>query len=202
MSRSLHESWVTSVQELYNAISSLDMPEDYKRISFKAALEGLQAVGMPSALDVPLGTPNRQHVESKEDADLLAKVAHRSSLEVRVVADVVRADQGVLSLILPSRLLPNSMAAATRDLALLVAGVRQAAELEEWTPLNAIADVCRDYNVYDSKNFASTVTSMTDCFRVSGSGKSRSVRLTVPGWERWSEKMGTYGKTQEQGELA
>jgi hypothetical protein len=121
------------------------------------------------------------------DGDLVGKIATGLKLDRNLVDQVYHAVDDTLSVIVSPRRLANSKATATRELAQLVAGGRQAAGLEEWTSAGVIRDVVSDFGKYDTANFAYTVSSMDDVFLLRGKGQSRTVKVSRPGMERVSD---------------
>jgi hypothetical protein len=117
------------------------------------------------------------------EGDLIGKIAARLQLDRNVVDQVYRVTDDTVNVIVSPRRLSPSKATATRQLAQLVAGGRQAADIEEWTDAGIIRQVVSDFGRYDSPNFASTIASMDEVFLFSGKGQSRTVKVSRPGME-------------------
>lgn len=122
---------------------------------------------------------------TSETMDGAARIASRAGLEVERAKDIYRVDGDEVSLVMGSKGLDKSPAKATRAIALLVVGGRQAAGSEEWTSLSVVREACEQYGRLDAKNYAATVKKMGDVFSFSGSGARTEVRMSVPGWESW-----------------
>jgi hypothetical protein len=114
----------------------------------------------------------------------IGRIAARLRLEPADVAEVYYEDGERLGIGIGATRLHSTDAGATKQIALLLAGGRQAGDYDEgWTPVAIIRAACRDYGRLDTNNFATTIASMTDAFTFRGKGQSREVRLTRPGWE-------------------
>jgi hypothetical protein len=147
---------------------------------------GLTAVSQ-SPPPPPLADRGRgvQGGETRDEDGPLAKIAQRAGRTLDEVQQVYRLDGDKLDVVVSSRLIEPSDAKGSRELTLLVAGGRQAAELEDWTPLSHAREVCRDFGRLDSNNYAHAITKM-DAFSFSGKGADRQVRVNRPGWDAWA----------------
>ena len=86
------------------------------------------------------------------------------------------------------------MATATKEIALLVAGGRQAAGLEAWTSWDEIRRWCGEFKKLDSGNFAKTMREMDDVFNTrKESERKLQVRLAKHGWERVADEIRRLG---------
>jgi hypothetical protein len=127
--------------------------------------------------------PLHPGTDPTDDGDLLGRVCAAMTLPREIVELVYDAHEGDLSVLVSARRLPDDRASATRQLAQLVAGGRQAAGLEEWTSMGVIRAVVTDYGRLDSGNFATTVARLDDVFLFRGKGANRFVKVTRPGME-------------------
>lgn len=126
--------------------------------------------------------------------DSLASIAHRLGVDRATVEEVFTLQGGELELIVPVGKLPSKVAAATKEIALLIAGGRQAAAIEEWTSWDAIRAVCVDYKRIDTTNFAKTIREMDDVFNFrKDSERKLSVKVARPGWDRLAEAIRRIG---------
>lgn len=155
--------------------------------------DDLRAVAFAKAFDMRAGAtaaPVRGGARAAPTApavgdDPLANVAARLGLDLGTVGEVFSVHDGELELITPAGKLSRRTATATKEIALLVAGGRQAAGLEEWTSSDVIRAVCQDFKRYDSPNFAKTLREMEDVFNFRRESERKlSVRLARPGWDR------------------
>ena len=115
--------------------------------------------------------------------DGLPQVAVRFGLEVTQVSEVFVDRDEEISLGIGAKAIANSKASGTKEIALLVAGARQATGAEEWTSVNVIRDECKHYGKYDGANFGKTITEMEGLFQFTGKGQSREVKMRQPAWE-------------------
>ena len=89
----------------------------------------------------------------------------------------------------------SKTATATKQIALLIAGARQAAGIDEWTSWDQFRTVCADYKRLDSGNFAKTIREMEDVFRLrKESERKLAVTLARPGWEQFAEESSRVGE--------
>jgi hypothetical protein len=113
----------------------------------------------------------------------LSDVAARFGVDSSAVHEVFVQKDGEIHLAIGSKAIAASKATGTKEIALLVAGARQAIGGEEWTTVNAIRDECKHYGRYDSSNYGSTITEMEDLFQFTGKGQSREVKMRQLAWE-------------------
>jgi hypothetical protein len=76
---------------------------------------------------------------------------------------------------------------ATQQIALLIAAGRQGAGMEERTTLDVIRTKCEEFKRLDPPNFSKAMNVLNDEFTFSGSGKTRSVKVSRPGWTKAAE---------------
>ena len=133
--------------------------------------------GRRAAAAAPMG-------DQVDEGDLVGLIAVRLGVS-RDVADLVYDVQdGQLGVVLSSRRLAAERSGAARQLAQLVVGGRQAAGMEDWTPIAEVRSVVNDYGKLDSSNFAASIQSLDDIFLFRGKGASRELKATRPGLER------------------
>jgi hypothetical protein len=171
---------------LVNALQDVEkakIPEDLREVAFKEAIR-LREEGAPQSASnrAKLAQPHSTAKVSGGDG-ALTKIATRFGVESGQVAEVFVERDGEVRLAVGTRALSTGKAPATKEIALLIAGARQACEVEEWTSVNVIRDWCKEYGRYDSANFGSAIASMEDLFQFSGKGQKREVKLRQPAWE-------------------
>lgn len=132
-----------------------------------------------------------------QDGSMLSQIAQKLNLDVSVVEQVFYAEGDELQIIVGPRKVNPRAAAATKELALLLAAGRQAARVEEWTSATTIRDVCQEYKRFDSPNFANTIKEMGEVFNFRGTGQKREVRMTRPGWDRAADLVRRLGNGVE-----
>lgn len=120
-----------------------------------------------------------------ERRDPLEQIAARFELDVEAVREVFHEDGDNLGIgVAPSRLL-RGQAAATKQIALLLAAGRQAGGYDDgYTRVSVVREVCRDFGRLDSSNFSATITEMSEEFTFKGRGQDRQVHVTRPGWAK------------------
>ena len=161
------------------AVEEAELPDDLRGIAFERSLDALgvrttleaaaESGGVASAGESPPGG-------ASGDSGHLDQIARRLGLDAEAIARVYENDAGQIRLIIKRAMLPDPArkAAAMRDVALLIVVGRQAAGLEEYTPLVVVRDECRDLNVLDGGNFATEIAKLE--FRAQGDRNRREVK--------------------------
>lgn len=181
-------------------VEEADVPDDLREIAFAKAFE-LRAGTVRSVPATSAGgTPGEAaavpatHGRLDGHGDSLARVAQRLGISPETVAEVFDVHEGEIELIIPAGKLASRVATATKQIALLVAGGRQAAGIEDWTSLDKIRDVCVYFRRIDSGNFAKTVREMDEVFNFRNpSPRKIQVRLARPGWELVADEVRRLG---------
>jgi hypothetical protein len=172
---------IIKVREAVKAVEEADVPEDLRATAFEKAFEALIGVGQSAA--GPISREPAAHLATAEGPSL-AGIASRLGLDQALAEEVFYVDGDTLGLALaPSKFSPKK-AAATQDIALLLAAGRQAGGWDEWTQVGHIRAACRDYGRFDAANFATTVRRMANVFSFRGKGRQLEVRVTRPGFEQ------------------
>lgn len=131
---------------------------------------------------------NLQHQEvqvSKESPTLT--IAAKLRLDHSVVEQVFSSDSAKgIEVIIGAGRLEAAKKAGTQQIAILVAGGRQIAGVEEWTSTKLIGEVCQHYGKFDSDNFARVIKELHDFFGFRGKGRMTEVKINRPGTERLS----------------
>lgn len=162
-------------------INTANIPSELREVAFSKAVD-LRAGGTPPAGPASrLASPTRS---ADSTGDALDRIAGRLGLERGAAEDIFHERDGAIELVVGAGKLPTNAATATKEIALLLAAGRQAAGLEEWTPLGAVREMCDQYRRLDGPNFASTIKAMEDVFTFRGTSRRREVRVARPGWEQ------------------
>lgn len=192
--RKTSEDLSATLREAADLVAAADLPEPYRAHAYKRALDVLLGIGVVSQQvgghtggGATAGGGVGVAGGGSSAGQPLGRIAGRAGVSLEQVQQVYRYDGGTLSVVVGHKKIDSSSARGSRELTLLVAGARQAAGLEEWTPLSQARDVCSTYGRLDSANFATTIRAMDDEFAFHGGGASREVRLTMAGWDAWTE---------------
>jgi hypothetical protein len=164
-------------------VKETDVPEALRVIAFSKVFDLRVGTVTPAPSPAGVHQPQGRRDAGGDPSDPLSAIAHRIGTSRDTVSEVFDVRDGTAELIIPPGKLPTATASATKEIALLVAGGHQAGEGEEWTPVDAIRDVCRDFKKLDSANFAKTVNSMQDVFNFRKEERKASVKLARPGWD-------------------
>jgi hypothetical protein len=185
-------------------VQDAGIPDDLRPVALWKAIDlraGIRAVA-PAAAGSPAtarggSAPHLAAAMPDAEAtpgDVLASIGQRLGLDRATVEEVFTVQGGEPELIVPVGKLPAKVAAATKEIAVLMAGGRQAAGVEEWTSWDIIRAVCVDYKRIDSPNFAKTIREMGDVFNFrKDSQRKLSVKLSRPGWDRLTEAVRRLG---------
>lgn len=161
-------------------------------------------LGILLASRLQLGSPSRKAIGGEsadtsrkppepsatvDEGDILGRVASGLKIPRDVVELVYDSKDGQLGVVLSPRRLASDKANATRQIAQIVAAGRQAAGIEEWTPMAAVRAVVSDYGRLDSGNFAAHVQGggLDHAFLFRGKGLGREVKVTRGGMEAAAE---------------
>lgn len=168
------------------AVTDAKVPDDLKSMAFEKAVDLLAGrvspapVAAPSAPGAAVATPT---VASGSQLDRLAA---RLGLPHDVVEGVFAEGRDGLQVNVKPDRLSRGKSAGARELAMLVATMRQA-ESDLPTSAEEIRRVVEEYNRYDRPNFASSLAALKGPFLVSGPSRARTFKLTRPGWAEASK---------------
>ena len=174
-------------------VEEAGVPEDLREIAFAKTFD-LRAGNTPAPPKASNASGATEEEAPSPDDNPLAKIASRFSVDVATVSEVYAVEDGKLELIVPLSKLPKAAATGTKEIALLIAGGRQAGGLEEWTSWEEIRSTCVEFKKYDSANFAKTLREMDDVFNQRRQSERKYlVKLARPGWDRLAEAIGRLG---------
>lgn len=140
---------------------------------------------------VPPSTVQRRETQVPDESPTQS-IAAKLGLALSVVEQVFSSDiaNGIEVIIGPGRL-GASKKAGTQEIAILVAGGRQIAGLEEWTSTKRIREVCDHYGKFDNRNFARDIKELDGVFGFKGKGRMMEVKINRPGTDRLSSLITT-----------
>lgn len=119
-----------------------------------------------------------------DDATAIQKIAAKLKVDPETVGEVFDHDGDGLRIVLGASKFDAARRAGTKQIALLFAAGRQGMGAQEWTPVKDIREVVRDYNRFDSANFATTISQMDGLFLFKGNNAhSREVKVNRQGYE-------------------
>lgn len=188
------ERLTEAIREAGKAVYDADLPEEFRKAAFERALSvtlgrsGLMGAAESAPPEVT-GMQGPPAAGSDSQArDPLKLIAARAGVTVDEVKEIFSVEGEDVNVVVGARRIDQQSAGGSKQLTLLLAGARQAAGFEEWTPLRKAREVCELYGRLDSKNYAAVVVrGMDSAFSFRGSGVSREVRLTMPGWDDFAD---------------
>ncbi|MFL5842808.1 MAG: hypothetical protein ACJ77Z_20365 [Thermoleophilaceae bacterium] len=172
-------------------VKEAEVPDDLREVAFSKMFDlraGTVTPAAPPAGGGGAGAPQTTVISGSEDhGDPLAAIAAKAGVSRESAAEVFTVHDGKVDLIVPAGKLSAEDARGTKEIALLIAGARQAGGLEEWTSWDTIRAVCGEFKRLDSANFAKTMRSMEDTFNYrKESDRKWLVKLARPGWEHFA----------------
>lgn len=164
-------------------VDAANLPDDLRAIALEKTVDLMTGISPPSR-ETGESATHRGNATTPELAtgDSLEKIATKFGIEVDLVDEAFEAEDGMPTLIVPRQKLAKSANAATKEIALLVAAARQAAEVESWTDSKTIREAVEGYGKFNSPNFAASIAELEDDFSFSGKGQSRRVRVRRDGF--------------------
>jgi len=167
------------------AVTDAKVPDDLKSVAFEKAVDLLAGRITPAAGSGPVpGAPATPAVTVS--GSQLDRLAARLGLSHDIVEGVFAEGRDGLQVNVRPERLSRSKSAGARELALLVAAIHQA-ESDDPTSVETIRKVVEDYNRYDQPNFASSLAALKGPFLMSGASRTRTYKLTRPGWAEASK---------------
>jgi hypothetical protein len=184
-------------------VNALMVEGEDRKIVLKALLEARLGRLVPVSPSISVASnPGSNGVtlnaaQAVSSDDVMGRVSAALKID-RDTLDLVYALQdGEPHVVISAKKIAPNKALAARQLGQLVAAARQAAGLEEWTPVATIRMVVTDYGRLDSGNFASTVQQMDNVAVIRGKGQQREVKITKPGMEATADLIRSLAGTKE-----
>lgn len=184
MSKSIEDT-ATVLKSAASAVEAAGIPDDLRVAAFKVAA-GLLSADAGGPVRAALPTSDNSQTSS---AGSLSLIAQRLKLDEAVVGEIFDVSpDGELALVIGASKLEKAKAAATKQIALLVAAGRQAAGLDQdWTPMSVIRPIVTDFGRYDGPNFATAIREMDDHCAFRGKGQQREIKVNRQGFEAAAE---------------
>jgi hypothetical protein len=180
------------VLKTLGVLKECHVPEDLRGVAFGRVFDAL--IVKESGSDIASKPAGPAPPPTNETDGALERFSSRIKASLPSVQKVFYEDDGSLVLGIASSRLEKSVAAATKQIALLVAVARQAIGTDDgWTSVDVIREICRDFKKLDANNFAATITEMDDVFIFRGKGKQRAVRVAEPGWTKAGQTVESLG---------
>lgn len=175
---------VDALQRAVSAVDRAKVPDDLRAEAFRAIWQHMadQQSSKPRHEDVPGENATAQPKPSAADAwtALSARLSGATTEDLQAIYEL--EDDGTFTIHIATNKLPKTKSEATRALALLVCAGRQPV-VEEWTPGEAIIEICKHYGKFDSPNNAAIMADGGEYWQTAGKGRTRKYKLRKTGWE-------------------
>lgn len=167
------------LRQAADAVERAGIEEGLRPAAFAAAVELLRTDVSDLVPPANVRGPERG---TSPNVGLLGAVAAKLDISTEHAEAVYEEDGGSLHLIIRRDTLPDSrrLAAAMRDVSLLVSAGRQAAGLEEWTSFKRLREECEELKVLDGTNFSTEIKRLPARFQ--GSRANQELKLTRHGY--------------------
>ncbi len=165
------------IRNAVRAVDDAGVPPDLRAAAFSAAIDLMRTESRV------LPAQHREAADATDGSQSAITMARILGVSAEMLDLVYDRTDGDVELVIHRSKLPERKAPAMKAVAMLVAAGRQAAGLDDWTPVNVIREVCRHFGVLDLGNFATEVASLGDAFLVRGKGQSRAFKVTRHGFE-------------------
>jgi hypothetical protein len=172
------------------AVNEAALPEEFRLKAFELSVihifkaDSNELVTSSSQLNPSTSEPIESLASPKS---VISKIAFKLKLNADKVEEVFYMDGDDLKIIVGTSKLDQSIAGATKEIALLTAGGMQLGDLEEWTTTDSISEQCEYFGKYDSSNFAKTIKAMDTFFSYTGTSHNRKIKIIRPGIEKLRE---------------
>jgi hypothetical protein len=176
--------YIEAMNRAHADVMASDIPEGMRIAAFAVTLQARVSGDRRPTPQIPLDpTPVREDSPATEE---LARLARLLGTERTELEDVFEVEAGKVAVRVPSARLAVGKAAATRELAQLVASAA-AATGDEWVPVDDIREVCAAYGKYDRPNFSTALRALGDLAAIRTRNGKTELRLTRPGREATAE---------------
>lgn len=160
-----------------NIVESIEITADYRTIAFSKAVDML-AYGQAQIAKLATLTGGSTHPTS-DWMNALGNAVGRTAEDLEELFFADDEDTPLLS-VDPGRLGENT-AQCSRNVILLLVGVRQVSGIETATASEILREECKRLGIFDTSNFGKTLSGQRDWFSFTGSGASKVVRLKPSG---------------------
>lgn len=179
-----------------SAVNASGAKGELREPAFRAALALLTGDARTAQVETdkqqdPPPLASRQAAHGAESG-LLDRIASAVNVDAEKLRYVYADKDGEPELIIKSSKLPPSKSASARDIAVLVMGARQGAEIDDYTEAETIRSACKRYGKFDPTNFGKTMASLDNHVITQGKGTSIQRKLTHPGIEEAAELIEKY----------
>lgn len=176
------------------AVTDAKVPPDLASVAFEKAIDMLAGPRSVAASTTATSgqTPASVAAPIPPTGSAIDRLATRLRLSHEVVEAVFTENGDELAISVPPDRLAKAKSAGAREIALLVAAARQSSS-DDPTTTDQIRRAVEDYDRFDGPNFASALSPMKGTFLVAGPSRSRTFKLTKPGWTAAASLVGRLG---------
>src|SRR5437667_5978834 len=160
------------------AVDEAKISDDLRQVAFQQSVQLLaQEAGLATIPPAGSGPARSRSAPDDRAEGAVQKIGRKLGLPLTVVGEVYADDgKGGVDVVVGVGKLDDSTAATTKQLALMVCGARQLAEIEQWTGAKEIRKWCVHYGRFDTANFAKTLKTMQESLTFKGKGPQLEVR--------------------------
>jgi hypothetical protein len=180
------EQLITDLRTVLKAIDEAGVPAALQPTAFGKLLDRMLGPPPASGPSAHTSSLSPRAIGASDQADgepSLATAASRLRVDASTLARVLDFDEDGPHIMARRSQFDAKKSAATQEVARLVVGARQAAGLEEWTPLALVREACADLGVEDRSNFATHIKNL-DGVRQRGTGKTGELKMNAVGFEQ------------------
>jgi hypothetical protein len=179
------------LQRAAELVNDADVHAEFRTAAFVLAYRDIQSSAsttndLPAVRSSEIVARPGSTIDSQEANQTIDLIAARLHVPVTLIERVVDVDEDGVHLIVQRRWLDTGKRPAMRQIALLSVATRQAAGVEEWTPLNVVRETCQAFGAYLGNHFSEDLKAIS-ALRLRGSGAAREAKATVATLEEAGE---------------
>jgi hypothetical protein len=179
---------VVGLRAAVAAVEEAKIPKDLRVAAFTAALAGLPNSPLPSSGE---GGGNRPATHTDHGgthgSEGVKAIAGKLEVGEAQAAAVYDVDEDGVHLTVKRAALDKTKKVAQQEVTYLVTAGRQAAGIEEWTPVKIVIEATHDRGVHDT-NVSKAISALDgDGIRFRGTGGSREIKMNAVGFSNAAE---------------
>ena len=168
------------LRDALSAVNEAEVPESLRAVAFERAFDFLAAQRGLTPMK-PLIRPPATG-QPAQGGPSIGEIAASLGVANDVADELFSTGESGPELIVATARLASEKAKATKQIALLLCAVRQAAGLE-WTPADIVREAVVHYGRHDSPNFAGSLNELHPFSSFRGKARKRELKLNKAGQE-------------------